>query len=245
MENNKVEVKSRNGVIIFLIVLVLIFATAFVTTSVYILGYKQGIKSGEEDKSKDTSVQTQDDKTATTYEIKTERKHLGDEGDCLIINAVDKQGNTKWTYTTDSVLQGQCDNLEYVKSSSYNKLVYIIVNTHLVALENQTGKVAWKAQIADSYWEIGHNYVDEKGTVYLNNGFRPEIKIVDNTGKVVKTITGFSEAGGAGYFVSEFTEENGSLKMTFIDSHDVMTDTSKSAVLTINLTDYSFNKTVQ
>ena len=45
MENNKAEVKSRNGVIIFLIVLVLVFATAFVATSVYVIREKKSNKN--------------------------------------------------------------------------------------------------------------------------------------------------------------------------------------------------------
>lgn len=58
MENNKIDVKARNGVIVFLIILVLIFASAFVVASVYIIRCKQDAKTEEADKNKDTSVIT-------------------------------------------------------------------------------------------------------------------------------------------------------------------------------------------
>ena len=58
MENNKIDVKARNGVIVFLIILVLIFASAFVASSVYIIRCKKDAKTEEADKNKDTSVTT-------------------------------------------------------------------------------------------------------------------------------------------------------------------------------------------
>ncbi|MCR5146323.1 MAG: hypothetical protein K6B70_03120 [Clostridia bacterium] len=48
MEKHKAELKSRNGVIIFLIILVLVFASAFVATSVYVIREKKGTKSTQE-----------------------------------------------------------------------------------------------------------------------------------------------------------------------------------------------------
>lgn len=39
---NKIDVKSRNGVIVFLIILVLLFASLFAATSVYIIRCKKG-----------------------------------------------------------------------------------------------------------------------------------------------------------------------------------------------------------
>ena len=58
MGNNENDVKTRNGVIVFLIVLVLFFASAFVATSVYIIRDKKAGKIEEVDKNKDTSVTT-------------------------------------------------------------------------------------------------------------------------------------------------------------------------------------------
>ncbi|MBR3673442.1 MAG: hypothetical protein IKN65_03995 [Clostridia bacterium] len=58
MENNKIDVKARNGVIVFLIILVLILASAFVASSVYIIRCKKDAKAGEADKNNDTSVTT-------------------------------------------------------------------------------------------------------------------------------------------------------------------------------------------
>lgn len=69
MEINKIDVKARSRVIVFLIILVLIFASLFVTTSVYIIRCKKDTKAGEADENKDTSVytqQTQDNNTNTT-----------------------------------------------------------------------------------------------------------------------------------------------------------------------------------
>lgn len=59
MDKNNVELKARNRVIVFLIILVLLFASLFVTTSVYIIRYKKSIKNEEADKNKETSVTTQ------------------------------------------------------------------------------------------------------------------------------------------------------------------------------------------
>lgn len=58
MKINENDVKTRNGVIVFLIVLVLFFVSAFVATSVYIIRDKKHAKMGEVENNKDTSVTT-------------------------------------------------------------------------------------------------------------------------------------------------------------------------------------------
>ena len=66
MEGNKSEVKSRNGVIAFLLILVLIFASLFTATAAYIVGYERGNKAKADDKSNETSVTTDTNKEINT-----------------------------------------------------------------------------------------------------------------------------------------------------------------------------------
>lgn len=124
---NKIDVKARNGVIVFLIILVLLFASLFAATSVYIIKNKKNANTG--------------DNTTTTANgnIIVKEEHFTLE--------LPSNWNGKYEYTKKAI--GGADEYEF-KTKSDNAWLFSIVEAY-TSLDSVPGRSLIK-QVGSTYF---------------------------------------------------------------------------------------------
>lgn len=140
MENNKVEVKSRNGVIVFLLILVLIFAGLFTATSAYIIGYERRNKSIEADK----NTTSQQDTNKTVENQATEKNENN------ATKTEDNNNTVTNTVVNNEKVKIENDNFYFTVPASWNCTIEKVDNS------------SYKVNSDDEYYEIYGNLNGEK-----------------------------------------------------------------------------------
>ncbi|MCR5146324.1 MAG: hypothetical protein K6B70_03125 [Clostridia bacterium] len=199
MENNKAEVKSRNGVIVFLIILVLIFASAFASTSVYILGYKKGVKAGDEDKNKEAN-------TAVVQEDTNKKE----------------ENNT----TTETKTVSADERFEMYSKGVQNNLAKLEKESLDISGDSDKKEIfvpSIRGDIVDSEeLNITNIYINYKKEAYIQKKSGEEIKILDNA-----IDCGIYPSGNGGVlFVIWVIDVNGNV---YTQNYNTMEDSNKTS----------------
>ena len=108
-----------------------------------------------------------------------------------VIEAVDSNGNTQWTFSTDTYELAQLHSvLEIGRTASQ---YYFCERGTIVALDVCTGEVLWRNdEFAGMPINEGACYVDTDGTIYLCGYLNPDFFAVDVNGKTLCRIHSFS-----------------------------------------------------
>jgi len=108
----------------------------------------------------------------------------------MIVNGVDNEQKTVWTYTTSTDYIAQVDLLEFLQVK--NNVVYINEHAKIVALDMQTGDVIWENS---DYEGGGSSYFkfDDNGYLYLTGAMSPDLLVIAPNGKTVKLIRDIDE----------------------------------------------------
>lgn len=125
------------------------------------------------------------------------------------LKAYDKNRKLLWTYKTASIKITELDNIS--KFFWKNNLVYIIVDGHVIALNESTGKVKWKSKA-----DVGSNNFydfDSKGNLYAGGYYGPDIVAIDKNGKTLWTVKDASD--GANYWPYKIEVEKKKIKVSY------------------------------
>lgn len=95
----------------------------------------------------------------------------------------DDAGGIVWQYTTDSYEAAQCDRVSEIGLNG--ELYYLLDGGAIVALDAETGEIAWKNdEFTGVGTEKGHAFGSD-GTLYISGYLGPDLFIADKEGKTL------------------------------------------------------------
>lgn len=113
---------------------------------------------------------------------------LNDACEEMLLECVDAEGNSLWTYATQSLATTELESLSVFLNESAAQTMVMVHNSYygLIALDAQSGESLWTLPCAEvSLGGSIHTAVAEDGTMYIGGYYGPDPAAISPEGKLL------------------------------------------------------------